>query len=776
MFPVIPDSSEITMVLTEAEIARRQEQSKRMEHREETVAQSVKLSVLPTSDGDDLSPAEPQPIPPMVFHNPAVPQLEGPVAAAPEPMQCQVNLYPYPRLCAGCHRLNLDKRAERAHMGGMVALVTGARVKIGFETGLKLLRCGCRLVAVTRFPRDCARRYAAEADYDQWKERLQIYGVDLRHMPSVMAFIAHLLQTLPRLDVLINNAAIVCGTTAHVCSGVGRGCDVTVRRPLRYYREVVEQEVAPAAASGPGADVLRHVAGAFFLTCPGPAPPLALGTATGAPPSALPPSVWTGARTLPIPGHAHGAPPPSAERVPGSGRMPLHQGGVAAVDDADMALHNATAASQAVGAEPETSPAPLAGRQQVPLFYADVLSGKPDQVSQFITQQQQALSAARPAPRLEASPRDGLGPAKTAESAALLPSSAPHGPDGRGDELALLPDDDPRYFPRGLTDEDGQQLDLRPKTSWNTHLAEVSPVEVLETQVVNSVVPFVLVSQLRPLLLEAVAQQRAANRAAYAVACPEADHGQHGHGQGPASGGPCTAGAERAGARQQGPSPTRAAQRGDRHRRRVVGNDEDDLCGDQEPNGNDEGEDEDEGEGEGEDGDEPPTSTSEEDQPSGAGHAEARTKGTGSWKRGHGQVGPQQRDDGVPECPVTDQLRKSGAVRPALAYVVNVSSPEGQFYTAHRKTGSHPHTNCAKASLNMLTRSSSQEMAEQSIMMTAVDTGWVSLMNPVNRVVRAPPLEVVDGAARVLDPVIAALRTGTAQYGYFFQNFAIAPW
>jgi NAD(P)-dependent dehydrogenase (short-subunit alcohol dehydrogenase family) len=107
-----------------------------------------------------------------------------------------------------------------------VALLTGGRVKIGYQAGLKLLRCGAELIVTTRFPRDSARRYAAEPDFGEWGHRLQIFGLDLRHTPSVEAFCQQLLATRSRLDFIINNA-----------------CQ-TVRRPPDFYRHMMEGERA----------------------------------------------------------------------------------------------------------------------------------------------------------------------------------------------------------------------------------------------------------------------------------------------------------------------------------------------------------------------------------------------------------------------------------------------------------------------------------------------------------------------------------------------------
>ena len=80
------------------------------------------------------------------------------------------------------------KRTELADLRGRVALLTGGRVKIGYQAGLKLLRAGAELIVTTRFPRDSAQRYAQETDFGEWGDRLEIFGLDLRHTPSVEAF------------------------------------------------------------------------------------------------------------------------------------------------------------------------------------------------------------------------------------------------------------------------------------------------------------------------------------------------------------------------------------------------------------------------------------------------------------------------------------------------------------------------------------------------------------------------------------------------------------
>ncbi|HEY4954057.1 MAG TPA: oxidoreductase, partial [Gemmatimonadaceae bacterium] len=74
----------------------------------------------------------------------------------------------YDHLCPACAAFNLAKRTELADLSGRVALLTGGRVKIGFQAGIKLLRAGAHLIVTTRFPRDSAARYAREPDFAEW--------------------------------------------------------------------------------------------------------------------------------------------------------------------------------------------------------------------------------------------------------------------------------------------------------------------------------------------------------------------------------------------------------------------------------------------------------------------------------------------------------------------------------------------------------------------------------------------------------------------------------
>jgi NAD(P)-dependent dehydrogenase (short-subunit alcohol dehydrogenase family) len=395
-----------------------------------------------------------------------------------EPRKCYVCKAPYRRLhpfydqlCPACGDENFAHRAATADLRGRVALVTGARVKIGYQAAILLLRAGCHVVACTRFPRDAAARYAREPDFEAWKDRLTIHGIDLRHTPSVELLCQRLDATLPRLDFQLHNA-----------------CQ-TVRRPPGFYAHLVEAEAGPL------------------------------------------------------------------DRVP----------------------------------EP-----------QRPLL-----------------REYEALRAS-----IE-DRRHGAGVA----SPALLSQV------GSDADLLLPGRSALELFPRGVLDQDLQQVDLRAHNSWRLSLHEVPTLELLEVLLVNATAPFVMTARLKPLMLRARA------------------------------------------------APIGTATSGDPAR-----------------------------------------------------------------------------------------------------HVVLVSAMEGQFYREH-KTEKHPHTNMAKAALNMIVRTSAPDYARDGIHLNAVDTGWVTDEDPAHLAERkveehafSPPLDIVDGAARIVAPIFDGFRTGRHEAGRFYKDYRPTPW
>jgi len=115
-------------------------------------------------------------------------------------------------------------------------------------------------------------------------------------------------------------------------------------------------------------------------------------------------------------------------------------------------------------------------------------------------------------------------------------------------------------------------------------------------------------------------------------------------------------------------------------------------------------------------------------------------------------------------------------------HIVNVSAMEGKFHR-YTKTDRHPHTNMAKAALNMLTHTSAGDLVKYGIFMNAVDTGWVTDEDPMIFSLRKqqdqdfqPPLDIVDGAARVCDPFFHGILTGTHLYGKFLKDYFPVDW
>ncbi|OFX60858.1 MAG: hypothetical protein A2046_14635 [Bacteroidetes bacterium GWA2_30_7] len=131
----------------------------------------------------------------------------------------------YDELCVECGELSFMKRNQTANLKGYTALVTGARIKIGYEASLKLLRSGAKVLITTRFPNDALLRYSREKDFNSWKEMLYIYTIDLRLLSSIESFIHFIKQEFNDINIIINNAA------------------QTIRRPPIFYKHLLQNEL-----------------------------------------------------------------------------------------------------------------------------------------------------------------------------------------------------------------------------------------------------------------------------------------------------------------------------------------------------------------------------------------------------------------------------------------------------------------------------------------------------------------------------------------------------
>lgn len=161
----------------------------------------------------------------------------------------------YHRLCPPCAREHRRHRHARADLAGRRAIVTGGRVKAGFELVLKLLRDGAAVTALTRFPADARRRFAEVADRTDWHDRLTVAGMDLRDLPSLVRWCDALVEAGEPLDILVNLAA------------------QTLRHPPESYAELLAGEDR-AALPAPAAPPVPLAAGALDVAglLPDPSP------------------------------------------------------------------------------------------------------------------------------------------------------------------------------------------------------------------------------------------------------------------------------------------------------------------------------------------------------------------------------------------------------------------------------------------------------------------------------------------------------------------------
>ena len=310
----------------------------------------------------------------------------------------------YDQLCPDCAATNWQKRHQTCNLEGKVAVVTGSRVKIGFQVVLKLLRAGCTVIATTRFPNAAVASFRKEEDFDDFCPRLHVYGLDLRDVAGLEAFVRFLQMQYTSIDILINNA-----------------CQ-TIRRPAGYYRPMVESEQELwQAGDEKHRKVLEHC-----LT-------------------------FEKVRRRVVLDHEQAA-------TGSSGRD---------AKPAAQLLPAATAASSVTVETVEGEPMETEPSKAVVVTLDKTSSGDIAEIE---------------------TPFEKTG---VSHSTAMS-------------QMVVLEDDAgvrEDVLPRGLSDINGQQLDVRTCNSWLLDMSQVSTPELLECMFVNAIAPFVLNSRLQPLMM-----------------------------------------------------------------------------------------------------------------------------------------------------------------------------------------------------------------------------------------------------------------------------------
>ncbi len=138
---------------------------------------------------------------------------------------CNVSMHNlYNNMCWLCGNINHAKRELKKDMSGKIAIVTGGRIKIGFETAIRLLKNGCIVIVTTRFCDDCLERYQKDTEFNKFKDRLFIYQLNMLNGQNINKFIKYVFDTFPKIDILINNSA------------------QTLKRPREFFQHVIDKK------------------------------------------------------------------------------------------------------------------------------------------------------------------------------------------------------------------------------------------------------------------------------------------------------------------------------------------------------------------------------------------------------------------------------------------------------------------------------------------------------------------------------------------------------
>ncbi|MFI6157591.1 SDR family NAD(P)-dependent oxidoreductase [Kitasatospora sp. NPDC051170] len=201
-----------------------------------------------------------------------LPPAAGPVGVLLKPQRCyvckqayqQVDAF-YHRLCPACAADNTARRALSTDLRGRRALLTGGRVKIGFQLALMMLRDGAELIVTSRFPQDTVRRFRAAEGSAQWFDRLTVVGIDLRDPRQVLGLTEQLRAEARPLDILVNNAAQTLRrppeSYALLAAGEQGALPAAERRAIEHAPGFRPLTGAAPLPSGAGLDLLTDEAG-----------------------------------------------------------------------------------------------------------------------------------------------------------------------------------------------------------------------------------------------------------------------------------------------------------------------------------------------------------------------------------------------------------------------------------------------------------------------------------------------------------------------------------